>query len=187
MTRLSAISVLAFQRSKQTWPQEEEQQYKEKREGSSVFWLKDRATENVSKRAHLQTFEWKTLEGFTGHNRNAHIYFLGWLIPSLAWALILFSSAFNEIVKCVTVWLMGRGRGGFGSLDFPMTHMQFKIVSQYVATVWVFVNAFCVTFNWNCSPYLLPHSLSLSLCLLPLQHPHLPQRHQAISVRPLLL
>lgn len=40
-----------------------------------------------------------------------------------------------------------RRGGGFGSLDFPMTHMQFKIVSQYVATVWVFVNAFCVTFN----------------------------------------
>lgn len=92
--------------------QEEEQQEREEREGSPVFWLKDRATENVSNRAHLQTFEWKTLEGFAGHNteRHTHTHFLGWLIPALAWALILFSSALNEIVKCVTVW-QGQGQG----------------------------------------------------------------------------
>lgn len=42
-----------------------------------MFWLKDRATENVSNRAHLQTFEWKTLEGFAGHNteRHTHTFF----------------------------------------------------------------------------------------------------------------
>lgn len=151
MTRLSAISVLAFQRSKQTWPQEEEEeQYKEKREGSSVFWLKDRATENVSNRAHLQTFEWKTLEGFNGaQQKRTHIFFrVADPVSGLGPYPVLKCVKRNCKVRHSLADRQGQGQGGgFGSLDFPMTHMQFEIVSQYVATVWVFVNAFCVTFN----------------------------------------